>query len=68
MELFESIKYPQPKVDQKLILQYRVMEDSVTRQLIDLQDSAYWRGVEVGLQYARDHGWIEPKARNDSTS
>ena len=47
MEFFETIKYP--KYDAKLFKDHQEYCNRIEDMLIGFQDSAYWRGVEVGV-------------------
>ena len=44
----ETIKYPNPKNDGKLLHDHNEYSGRIEDMLISLQDLAYWRGVEVG--------------------
>ena len=48
MEFFETIKFPKPGRDTLLVDEFMDWCKKSEKLVSDLQDQAYWRGVEVG--------------------
>lgn len=52
MGMIDAIKFPEPRRDNKLNDDHTRMYDTINDLLIPFQDAAYYRGCEVGKEYA----------------
>ena len=52
MNMINAIEFPSPDQDEKLDHQFGKFAESIHDQLSEFQDSAYYRGCEVGKEQA----------------